>query len=1095
MKGVEQNSISKLIDREEEVRRLKESYMSAHSGEGTTVMIAGEAGIGKTSLVDVFLQDILEDNKDEDITTIRAECLPDDMEPFNPVRKGLMRAELGHLISEKPPPKVLSTYIIDESGILIAKSERERSELDADIFASMLSAVENFVKDSLDMMDEKSGEGLNSIGYDRFNILLQTSENISIAVVIDGSANEFLLEDMKRVLDKTKERAKNWGGDMRNTGSIESEISWFIDSGKYDGDYLVDEPEIRKENLYDNILMGLQRSSKEKKVIFFLDNLQWADHSSLSLFHYLSRNIQSDNILLVGAYRPEDIISREGMGTHPLSKTLQHMNRENLYDEISLERLDEEHIEELIGKLIDIDRLSRKFIDKIYNNSEGNPFYVIESMKLLMSKVDFEREETTYQTEGMEGMDLPSKVEDIVLDRLNVLSEEGVNVLEAASVVGNRFTSNVLTEILDMNKLSLLRKLNEVEKRYRLVHSKGSIYRFDHNMVRETLYQRMSEELRKEYHQVIAETYVDHHKDNIEDVVEKIAHHYLMCGDERAGGYLLDAAEKSKERYANEEARRFYNNALEFLTDEDDLLSVYEGVGDVLSLSGKYKEGIFNYDKAIDLCEDKIKKAGLYRKISSNHENIGEYEKALDECSKGLDLVEEESSVEFIKLLNTKGWIEMRRGNYEEADGEFQEAYEIIKSGDHGEHEGMVMHSMGTVRYLRGDYDEAIDYLEKAIERHEEYENFDNLGSSFNNLGLVFWRKGDTDDSLKSHERSLEIRKKIGDERGIAMTFDNIGNVYHEMGDIEKALEYHIKGMKRRKKIGDERGLSISLNNVGGVYQEMGDIEKAIEYHEESLDIKERLGDEQGIASSYNNMGEAFHWKGDLTKAKEHHKKALELRMELGNAHGIASSLNNLGEVMLDKNDISQAQRYFNKAFVKSVDIGDIYNEIISLNDLGKLQILTGDIDKAENYLSKSRGLSSDNSYRRLQPCTNRRMARLYMEKAEYEKAQECTSSALEISREIKSESEEIACLRLMGEILMRESRCGEATKYLKEGMETSIRVGEVIEESKIKFLLGLAYKEMGEKEAAMEHIKEAITMFKKIGMPHWVERCEKVIQ
>ncbi|MGM0510947.1 MAG: tetratricopeptide repeat protein, partial [Thermoplasmatota archaeon] len=1016
-----------------------------------------------------------------------------ELEPFMPVKKALVEADLGHLISEKPPPKVLCTYVIDEGGILVAKAEREESELDGDIFASMLSAVENFVKDSLQMMGDDEASGLNSIGYDRFNILLQTFGDISIAVVIDGTPNEFLVDDMKRVLSGIKKEAERWDGDVRKTQSIGSELSWFIDSGKYDGDYLVDEPEIRKENLYDNILMGLQRLSKEKNVIFFLDNLQWADDSSLSLFHYISRNTLSDSIFLIGAYRPENIVSTKEGVTHPLSKTLQYMNRENLYEEISLSRLDDEDIEELIDTIVDTRDLSSDFINRIYENSEGNPFYVIESMKLLRSKGYFEGEEEIKEKIGF--TDIPSEIEDVVLNRLSDLSDEDMCILEAASVIGNEFTSDILDELVDVNKLALLRALNKIEKKYQLIHSEGGKYRFDHNMVRETIYNGLTEETRRKYHLSVAEKYAEKYGDDLDEVIEKVAHHYLMSEDERAGKYLLGAAEKSKEKYANEEAKRFYKNALEFVKDEEDLLKVYEGYGEVLSLTGNYQEGISNYKKAIGFTDDNKRKAALYRKISSDHENIGEYEKSLEVCSKSLELLEDENSPEYAKLLNTIGWIEIRRGNYDEATEKFNQAYEVVGESGHKEQRGMLKHSIGTVQYLKGEYDEAIRNLEYAIELNEEQDKIDNVGSSYNNLGLVFWRKGETDRSLESHEKSLEIRKKIGDERGIAMTFDNIGNVYHDMGEMERALEYHKKGLKRRRKIGDERGLSISLNNVGGVYQEMGELEKAIEYHEESLEIKERLGDEQGIASSYNNMGEAYHSRGELDKAKEYHERALDLREKLGNVHGIASSINNLGEVLRDMGDLKSSQKYFNKALVKSVGIGDTNNETISLNNLGGLHLLKGETDRAEQYISKSMNLSSDKGHMRLKPFTKRLIARLRLEEERFDVALKHAKEALDISEEIDSKNEICTSLRLMGEISIRKSQIEEAEDYLKRGLDMAELAGEVIEKSKMIYFLGIVHKEMGQKEDSMRYLEKAMSKFKKIGMPYWVDKCEEEIQ
>lgn len=338
-------------------------------------------------------------------------------------------------------------------------------------------------------------------------------------------------------------------------------------------------------------------------------------------------------------------------------------------------------------------------------------------------------------------LDIPSRVGDIFLDRLDVLSEKERDILHAASVVGYEFTSDLLMELLQMDKLELLKALDTIEKKYGSIHSDEGVYRFDHKMLRKTLYSDMGEELRREYHRITAEAYEERYQGTGE-LVEKMAHHYLESGDERAGKYLLDAAERARERYANEEAKRFYRNSLGCISRADDVLRAYEGLADVYSLSGKYEQGNSYYRKALDFAGDQEKMASLHRKISGNYENIGEYEKSLEECSRGLELMDDRVTEGYLKLLNSMGWIEMREGDYDRAEETFREAKRSADSAGLEGQDGEILHSLGTVLYMKSDYDGAVRYLDKAVERHRELGSLDDLASSFNNLGLVFWRKG-----------------------------------------------------------------------------------------------------------------------------------------------------------------------------------------------------------------------------------------------------------------------------------------------------------------------------------------------------------------
>ena len=93
-----------------------------------------------------------------------------------------------------------------------------------------------------------------------------------------------------------------------------------VASGKYDGHLLVDDPEIRKENLFDNVVLGFQRMSAEHPLLLFLDDLQWADHSTLGLLHYLARNTRLSRVLIMGTYRTEEIL--KAGGRHQLEREL-----------------------------------------------------------------------------------------------------------------------------------------------------------------------------------------------------------------------------------------------------------------------------------------------------------------------------------------------------------------------------------------------------------------------------------------------------------------------------------------------------------------------------------------------------------------------------------------------------------------------------------------------------------------------------------------------------------------------------------------------------------------------------------------------------
>ncbi|MCK4266056.1 MAG: hypothetical protein KAX31_02175, partial [Thermoplasmata archaeon] len=347
-------------------------------------------------------------------TLVRGWCLAENLEPMMPVKEALRCAELYDLISESPPPRVLSVYLVNNAGMLVSKVERSESDLDADIFASMLSAVGNFVEDSLSMMGKGSAGELNTIGYSNFKIILQSRGGLSLAVVIEGSESEFLIDDIISVLTDIGDRQIPDMIEESTVAWIEPKIQWFISSGKYDGAFIVDDPRLRQENLFDNVLLGLQRASVKNPVVFFLDDIQWADPTTLNLLHYLARNTKKNRIILLATYRPEDLAPDKDGTPHHLETTMQNMSRESLFKDIALQRLGKEDTEKVVTNVLGALSLPAEFKERIFKETEGNPFFVLELLHLLVEEGHISRADDAWQLlEPIEDIQLPSRIYDV----------------------------------------------------------------------------------------------------------------------------------------------------------------------------------------------------------------------------------------------------------------------------------------------------------------------------------------------------------------------------------------------------------------------------------------------------------------------------------------------------------------------------------------------------------------------------------------------------------------------------------------------------------------------------------------------------------
>ena len=142
------------------------------------------------------------------------------------------------------------------------------------------------------------------------------------------------------------------------------------------------EPMARKQQLLDSVTHLILKISTSQPILIILDDLQWADPSSFGLLHYLARNMRSAHALILGTYRIEELEEQVG-GKPTLLDTLRFMRSEDLVEEITLGRLGKTEVKTLLNALLYGDA-PEQLVNAIYLGTEGNPLFIIETLKLLV---------------------------------------------------------------------------------------------------------------------------------------------------------------------------------------------------------------------------------------------------------------------------------------------------------------------------------------------------------------------------------------------------------------------------------------------------------------------------------------------------------------------------------------------------------------------------------------------------------------------------------------------------------------------------------------------------------------------------------------
>src|SRR3972149_2134980 len=244
------------------------------------------------------------------------------------------------------------------------------------------------------------------------------------------------------------------------------------------------EPEQARFRLFDSITTFLKNASKGQPIVLVLDDLHWADKPSLLLLQFRAGGLRAARLLVLATYRDVEL-RRE----HPLADTLGELAREGLSQRILLRGLTEKDVARFTEITAGITP-PEALVEAVYRETEGNPFFFNEVVRLLVADGRLERPEEVKSW----SVTIPQGVREVVGRRLNHLSKECNGVLTIGSVIGREFRLDALEQGVAVQGDRLLELLEEAGAA-RVVTGgprAGGRPRFSHALIRETLYEELT---------------------------------------------------------------------------------------------------------------------------------------------------------------------------------------------------------------------------------------------------------------------------------------------------------------------------------------------------------------------------------------------------------------------------------------------------------------------------------------------------------------------------------------------------------------------------------------------------------------------------
>jgi tetratricopeptide (TPR) repeat protein len=360
----------------------------------------------------------------------------------------------------------------------------------------------------------------------------------------------------------------------------------------------------------------LTRAAEINPLVIVIEDLHWADTSSIELLESLFRLAENHRILFINVFRP---------GFNETGDRIVETISEKLsvyYVEIMIEPLDEKVSETLISNMLNIGELHHAFIGRIVQRVGGNPFFIEEIVRSFIDSDAIVLKDGSFQiTEKINTMAIPNTINDVLMARIDRLEEPTRDLVKVASVIGRNFFYRILKEVSDMfedldDRLSYLKEIQLIRERRRTEELE---YLFKHALAQQVAYESILPQKQKELHLKVADSIEKVFDDRLHKYHGMLAYHYSRAENlEKAEEHLIKAGEEALKSSASNEALHYYQEALDLYlkkygdsADSEKIAMLEKNIALALFNRGQYEEALEYFDKALNFYWGELPKGPL----------------------------------------------------------------------------------------------------------------------------------------------------------------------------------------------------------------------------------------------------------------------------------------------------------------------------------------------------------------------------------------------------------------------------------------------------------------------------------------------------
>ncbi len=715
-------------------------------------------------------------------------------------------------------------------------------------------------------------------------------------------------------------------------------------------------PEQRHDRIQELVVALFLGAAAEEPLLLVIDDVQWADMASQQLLAQLAQLAGSVPLLLMVCYRSDSPVAEPW-------KTLDSTLR------LELHELSPEHSAALIEALLE--GTLPLGMEMLLERTQGNPFFIQELVRALVSSGALAQDGRGrwMLTRPADQVALPTSVEGLIMARLDRLSEPYYELVQVASVIGQRFTLPILEGVYRNNNHvdDGLRYLIEADIIELDDQHEEPTYLFRHALLHNVAYEGILYAQRRELHRRVAQHIEALNLGHSDEHIILLTRHYLLAEDwEPAFRYHVKAGIQAQQRHANQDALDLFKSALEIAphlhTKSDNgplvngplvtvdlftalkpqyalilqVIEIYERTGYIFTRMGEHEPAMAAYQEGLQLLnlldaeQERCVQAQIactlpkidflmtsvriYHQLAALEEQRANYDQAFTWLHLGMEHITTESHSELARYYVLGARIYLGQGQFDEALDWARMGFAVAEYLDNVTDQAHALLLMGTLWRDKAQFALSIPALEQARDLLDQLKDAPRLGEVLRSLGDAYRNVGRWQDAIKCYQKSLQISENIGDVLGKANTSNNLALVMVGRGELDFATELFTYSSEQFRHVGSLLGLAITGCRQGEVLMLQGKPRDAFHLLRVSITSLENLHARSFLPEALRLAAEALLLQEETEAAAAYAHRSLEIAIDMGMTGEEAIMYRVMGQVALNRHDLGAASEYLRRS-------------------------------------------------------------------------------------------------------------------------------------------------------------------------------------